>query len=178
MLSGKNAVLRTLRKDDISTVHDLSVRMEEMGDYWPADFTSEIRFQNHFDETGCWEEHSGTLLITDHADRLLGQIFYFKGIPYGSGYEIGYRVFKQEDMGKGYATEALQMLVDYLFSRKPAERLQATTITGNAASQRVLEKAGFRPEGVLRKAVFHRGSNMDIQMNCILREEWEALKAD
>ena len=55
MLSGKNVVLRTLRKDDISTVHDLSVRMEEMGDYWPADFTSEIRFQKHFDETGCWE---------------------------------------------------------------------------------------------------------------------------
>lgn len=43
----------------------------------------------------------------------------------------------------------------------------------NMASQRVLEKAGFRKEGVVRKRIFVRGNWRDEFLYSILREEWK-----
>ncbi len=46
----------------------------------------------------------------------------------------------------------------------------------NMASQRVLEKAGFRKEGVVRKRIFVRGNWRDEFLYSILREEWKGPK--
>lgn len=176
MLKGELVTLRTYREKDLKEVFELSADFDDMGDHWPCDFMSEFKLEKAYRENGFMAEDNGGLLITDGSERILGQIFFFKGIPYGSGYEIGYRIFKPADMGKGYASEALSLIVGYLFSRKSCDRIQATTIMGNEASQRVIEKNGFKLEGVLRKALFHRGENRDIRMNSITRDEWEALR--
>lgn len=179
MLKGKLIQLRTYRESDLEVLHDLAAHFEDMGDFWPCDFMSEFKQEKHFQKTGCWEENSGGLLITDIGDsRILGQIFFFRGIPYGSGYEVGYRIYKPADMGKGYCAEALALLVGYLFHRKPCDRIQATAIAGNEPSLRVMEKCGFKTEGILRKALFHKGRNVDIVMNSITREDWQKLQVD
>jgi ribosomal-protein-alanine N-acetyltransferase len=41
------------------------------------------------------------------------------------------------------------------------------------ASQRVLEKAGFKKEGIVRKCIFIRGEWRDEFLYSILREEWK-----
>jgi len=64
--------------------------------------------------------------------------------------EIGYGVIPSE-RGKGYGTEAVQIMVDYLFLSKDIVRIQAVTNVDNIPSQRVLEKAGFVREGTLLK---------------------------
>jgi RimJ/RimL family protein N-acetyltransferase len=56
--------------------------------------------------------------------------------------ELGYRL-RQSAWGNGYATEGAQALVDKAFSEHGAQRIFATTMTVNAASRRVLEKAGL-----------------------------------
>jgi len=48
-------------------------------------------------------------------------------------------------------------MVDYLFLSKDIHRIQATTDKGNAASHEVLEKVGFKKEGILRKKWFMNG---------------------
>ena len=68
-------------------------------------------------------------------------------------------------------TEALSLLVRYLFDTKKVNRLELTTLVGNAASKRVAEKCGFKSEGIARQAVFHRGENVDLERFSILREE-------
>ena len=175
MLKGEKVILRTYREKDLAEVFELARDFDDMGDFWPCDFMSEFKLEKSFREDGCFGENSGGLLITTPEGRIVGQIFFFKGVPYGSGYEIGYRIFKPADMGKGYATDALGLLVGYLFDRKSCDRIQATTVHGNEGSQRVIEKCGFRKEGILRKAVFHKGRNRDLQMNSITRDEWETL---
>jgi hypothetical protein len=52
-------------------------------------------------------------------------------------------------------------------------RIQATTDTRNLASQKVLEKTGFKKEGTLRKYMFVRGELRDQYLYSILREEWK-----
>ena len=74
--------------------------------------------------------------------------------------------------GKGYGSEAVLLIVDYLFLHKEIGRIQAQTHPANAASQRVLEKAGFSREGILRRTFFSRGVWRDTAMYSLLREEW------
>jgi RimJ/RimL family protein N-acetyltransferase len=77
-----------------------------------------------------------------------------------------------EARGRGFASEAAQLLVDYLFLHEQVQRIQAETHPDNRASQRVLEKAGFQLEGRLRRTVFSRGRWRDTLMFSVLREEW------
>lgn len=73
--------------------------------------------------------------------------------------------------GRGYATEAVRLLVPYLFDHYHPERVQAHVMEPNRASRRVLEKAGLTYEGTLRRAYFRRGQHWDIRMYSILSGE-------
>ena len=89
--------------------------------------------------------------------------------------EIGYILISSE-RGKGYSAEAVQVMVDYLFLSKETVRIQASTDPRNVASQRVLEKVGFKKEGTLRKSLFMKGKWTDLSVYSILREEWKEPK--
>jgi len=92
-------------------------------------------------------------------------------------FEIGYRV-KPSERRKGYTTEAARLLVDHIFTtRKDIERIESVTDADTVPSPRVLEKSGFRREGVLRKRCFNKGQYRDEYMYSLLREEWQRNRA-
>ncbi|KAF5177214.1 Acyl-CoA N-acyltransferases (NAT) superfamily protein [Thalictrum thalictroides] len=65
--------------------------------------------------------------------------------------------------GKGVATKAVSMVVASIFEEWPhLERLEALVEVENIGSQKVLEKAGFKREGVLRKYFILKGSTRDV----------------
>jgi len=176
MLVGKKVVLRTLRQADLDRLYNLVADVREMGDYWQPNMPSEIRWKNRLTETGWWEPDHGGLLITDHEDNLLGQILFFKPVAYGNSYELGYRIYRSENWGKGYMSEAVSLMTAWLFETKPVDRIQATALVGNEGSEAVLKKCGFQFEGVMRKAVFHQGRNQDLHLYALLREDCAPLK--
>jgi RimJ/RimL family protein N-acetyltransferase len=57
--------------------------------------------------------------------------------------ELGYRL-RRDAWGRGYATEVSRALVDKAFGELGARRVHASTMAVNAASRRVMEKAGLR----------------------------------
>lgn len=60
--------------------------------------------------------------------------------------EVGFEI-ASEYWGKGYATEAVGLLVAFAFKRARLGKLTAGTLKSNEAAQRVLEKVGFTVEG-------------------------------
>ena len=88
---------------------------------------------------------------------------------------IGYAIEPCEQR-KGFGTEALQLLVDYLFLTKEIHRVQANTDPENRASQRTLERVGFKREGVTCRSSFVRGLWRDECLYGFLREEWKEPK--
>ncbi|GIJ19710.1 GNAT family N-acetyltransferase [Micromonospora lutea] len=62
---------------------------------------------------------------------------------------LGYSLLPQW-RGHGYATRAVGLLARWGFDQVGLARLWAGTLPGNVASQRVLERSGFRREGLLR----------------------------
>ena len=92
-----------------------------------------------------------------------------KDVHAGTG-EIGYWV-AEPFWGRGIATAAVRFIDDYAFRAFPFIRLQAALFAENAASARVLEKAGYTLEGRLRHAYTKNGHTGDLLIYGLLREQ-------
>ena len=71
--------------------------------------------------------------------------------------DIGFEL-APEYWGRGYATEAARAIVDFGFRELELHRISSWCIADNAASARVLERVGLRPEGRLRRNEYFRGA--------------------
>lgn len=72
----------------------------------------------------------------------------FKGPAKNHAVEIGYGV-QPDHEGHGYTTEAVQAMTKWAFSQKDVVFVEAETAPENKASQRILEKCGFVPDGTM-----------------------------
>lgn len=103
-------------------------------------------------------------MIEDAASQaLLGAIrfnYFDKKSRFG---EIGYELHP-DHWGRGLMSEALRAVVVCGHQIFRLNRLEAWTLPGNAASDRVLEKAGFRYEGTLRQRARFKGEFHDFRM--------------
>jgi len=173
LLEGKNVNLRVAEKEDVPLLEEWMNNPEFWGQYFsPLQRTRadiERIFENNPLETKIFivEKKDGTKI---------GLITNFNVLaPYARTLEMGYALLPS-GRGKGYCTEAARLMVDYLFLSKDVACIQATTDVGNVASQRVLEKAGFQKEGMMRKRAFSNGKWRDLILFSVLREEWRESK--
>jgi RimJ/RimL family protein N-acetyltransferase len=166
-LIGKRIRLRSVDDSDIDQLHE-----------WWNDPAFAGEFANDYPkgrtEVEALAKSAWFFIIESRpGNNKIGFISYYsvrQDYPYL--FEIGYRV-KPDERRKGYTTEATRLLVDHLFAtRKDIERIESVTDVDNVPSQRVLEKNGFRREGVLRKRVFNRGRYGNEYMYSLLRDEW------
>lgn len=97
-----------------------------------------------------------TVDLMDDVNRKTAEIGYWLAEPY---------------WGRGIATEAVKIITGYTFKNLDIIRLQAGVYHKNTASMRVLEKAGYVKEGVMRNAVIKNGVVMDKHMYAILKPE-------
>jgi len=170
LLEGKNVNLRIMEKEDLPLFVEWINNPEVFGEYNPLHQTSRTEAEKHH-EKGNSEE--GEFIIEKKDGSKIGYICHFTLVhPAGKHLEIGYFLVPSE-RGKGYGSEALKIMVDYLFLSKDIRRIQAQTDPRNIASQKVLEKVGFKKEGTLRKNFFMRGEWVDAFIYSILREEWK-----
>lgn len=84
--------------------------------------------------------------------------------------EVGYAL-STAFQRRGTMSAALQLLLGDIFSRTEIERLEARCTVDNEASQRVLERAGFRREGLLRGYFVLDGERVDNYLYAILRSD-------
>lgn len=99
--------------------------------------------------------------------RLLGGIRFNTIDRHSRCAEIGYEMHPSA-WGKGLMTEAVIAIVRCGFMHFSLNRIEAWTLPGNGASDRVLEKAGFCYEGTLRQKAWFKGAFHDFRMfGCI-----------
>jgi len=152
--------------------------VESFGEYDVIQLSSWSEVEKWF-KTPLSSDDFVMLVIERNSDgRVLGFVAYYTTHPILKLLEIGFQVFSQEDRGKGYATEAVNLLLKFLFSSKNVERIQATTHVENLSSQKVLEKNGFKREGELRCSLYRNGKYHNTYIYSILRSEWMMLSRD
>jgi len=165
--------LRVMEKEDLPLFAEWINKPEFFGEYNPLREISKMEIEKDFEKSTLEE---GQFIVEKKDGSKIGYICHFVLVhPCGKLLEIGYSLVPNE-RGKGIGTEAVEIMVDYLFLSKDKMRIQACTDTRNVASQKVLEKAGFRKEGTMRKYFFLRGELRDACVYSILREEWKEPK--
>jgi RimJ/RimL family protein N-acetyltransferase len=107
--------------------------------------------------------------------------FHFRPDPDGGAPdepELGYRLMRSA-WGRGYATEGSRALIDKGFAVHGARRAFATTMAVNAASRRVMEKAGLRFVRAFHQDWPYRieGEEHGDVEYALTREQWSADRA-
>jgi ribosomal-protein-alanine N-acetyltransferase len=77
-----------------------------------------------------------------------------------------------ERQGRGLMTEAVTAATTFAFGSTGLHRVQAAVMPRNAASQRVLEKAGYRREGMAERYLCIAGRWEDHAIFAVTAEEW------
>ncbi len=85
--------------------------------------------------------------------------------------EVGY-VLHRDYWGRGLAAEALGAMISFGFARMSLNRIEARCIAENAASARVMEKAGMAYEGTMRQRELIKGEYWDMKLYAVLRDEF------
>ncbi|MFN3792423.1 GNAT family N-acetyltransferase [Massilia sp.] len=118
---------------------------------------SEVRFGIELAETGL----------------LIGTVNLHHFFPQNRRCELGYALGSPH-WGKGYATEALEVALDYGFHELRLNRVEADIDPRNGASAAVLERLGFRKEGYMPERWFVHGQMADTVNYGLLRSYWDA----
>ena len=168
MLKGELVNLKVLEKDNLPLLADWSNNLEFFSDMWFPQM-SKTDWEKRYDS---FTPDTKWFFIEKKDGSRIGLVLSFVN---GNYMEIGY-ILAPSERKKGYGSEAAKIIVDYLFLSKELVRVQAITGVDNFASHRVLEKAGFTKEGIIRKSAFIRGVWQDGVLYSVLRDEWKEPK--
>ncbi|WP_337865262.1 GNAT family protein [Ignavibacterium sp.] len=115
--------------------------------------------------------NDGIYYAIAYEKELIGGIgVKFKEDVYKFSWELGYWL-GEPFWNKGIITDAIKVFTKYLFSNYNIRSITANVYEGNKASMKALTKAGFKLDGVIRKAVFKEKVFRDLYVYSILREE-------
>lgn len=174
MLEGKLVRLREYRKEDINLrytyINDPEVlKYLESGIPYPLTLNEELkwfetisafkdsyRFAVEVTESGLYIGDCGINSI-DWKNRVASLVIF-----------IGSKGCR----GKGYGTEAMQLLLSFVFNEININKARLNVYSFNERAIRSYEKCGFKREGVLRQEIFREGKYHDIIALGLLREEY------
>ena len=170
-------ILRPLTPEDVPDLRRWLAR-DEIYTYWgrPAS-KGEREPETMFVDPRPWVKRKPSPdfkwgVVCRDTNTVIGDISVFD-IENNRMGSVGYR-FDPDEWGNGYATEALQAAVRFIFTCTELDRLQATADVRNTASNRVLEKCGFVLEGTVRHGKMV-SAYCDYHIWGMLREDYDTL---
>ena len=171
-MPNKSVQLRNLQLEDIPTVLEWSKDTEFcLANEWSLELTEE-RIRTHW--TGIIAEARDDLIrkgitfegqLVGYAD--LADINHFEARA-----NLGYAIGNSSLWGRGLAFEGAKLMLELAFVDLKLERVTGEVNSANTRSLRVLEKLGFKLEGVFRQHETYRGVRGDVHWFGMLREEY------
>jgi RimJ/RimL family protein N-acetyltransferase len=165
--------LRHVTEPDLPLLAKVSGDPVARGEFNTSRISSPQSIKKRFQDNGFSSDEHELLLICNEFDAVIGDVVHFQAKRYSTAREIGWTIHDPANRNRGYATEAVTALIDYLFKSFPINRIECGTATQNHASIRLAEKCGLVRDGVMRGLVFVGGVYLDDVVLSILRADWE-----
>ncbi len=173
MFIGEKVDLRPVSVTDLDLLEAWANDPAVESEYGTFGLQPSGRMRRAFAETGLLSDSRGTLIVATKDGEIAGHVTY-RHVAHGPessrAYQIGITLAPVH-RSKGYGIEAQRLLTAYLFATYPIERVEAETDVTNVAEQHALARAGFTPEGILRRAQFRNGAWHDLMLYSKLRGE-------
>lgn len=175
MFNGKLVRLREYRKEDIilrlSYINDPeTLRYLESGIPYPVTYNEELKW---FEAISAFNDSYRFAIETEADGLYIGDCginsIDWKNSVASAVIFIGNRDYR----GKGYGTEAMQLLMSFAFDQININKVRLNVYSFNEPAIKSYEKCGFKREGVLRQEIFRDGRYYDTIVMGILREEYK-----
>ena len=137
----KRLIICLLSKDEMQKIIDSEENQETKQEYTEM-LDGCIKSPEQHIWNAIW-----IIKLKDIPDITIGDLS-FKGLGTDGMVEIGYGI-KKEFEGKGYMTEAVTAMTIWAAQQEGVFSVEAETVANNIASQKVLQKAGFIPNGII-----------------------------
>lgn len=169
-------ILRQLTMEDVDFVfqhfHDPQVSQYLMDEPPVADHAQARAIIDFFLEPED-KTHNRWGIVRRADNQLIGTVGYHKWEKAYFRAEIGYDL-SPDCWGQGYMTEALRAVIRHGFERLGLNRIDALVYIDNDRSVQLLQRLGFKKEGLLRDYFCLDGIFFDHFLLALLRREWES----
>lgn len=158
--------LRPVTTADTTAFHDIYSCPETMR-YWSGEAITSMEQAEEMVSTELEYAKSGDCInwgiALPEPGRLIGKITLFRYSEQNRRAETGY-VLDRRYWGRGFMSEAMKCVLDFASTELALHRIEADCDPDNQASLALLEKFGFRREGVFRERWFVAGEWRDSVM--------------
>lgn len=164
MRQQENLTIRPVEERDLAFLQ-LAQTQGMRGSFQEAQMESMARLRSQWEKDGMLGEQFQMLMVEleGQAVGFVTAFFVREGMV-----RVGIQL-DENCRGQRVGSRAFALLRDYLLENFPLVRLEADTDVDNIAAQKMLERCGFRAEGVLRKYRFHHGSYHDSYLYSYIR---------
>jgi len=179
-MHGKRVMLREYRQDDYPHIRKW-VNDRKTTEYLSAIFwfpQTETDTTDFLHRAMRAAPNASYFVIADSNDEsYIGQLDLFEiNWKIRTG-KIGTVIGSEAKRGKGYGSEAMQLMLDYVFGVLGLERVELEVYAENTRAICCYQKAGFVHEGTRRHAAMVNGNYADVHMMSVLKSEWEQKQA-
>jgi ribosomal-protein-alanine N-acetyltransferase len=184
-LQAGDTAIRPLEAADLPALVEARVRNREFLTEWEPTrdesfFTPAGQARELALDDAAWRTATGfpfAILDASENDRLIGRVALanvVRGVWQNA--TLGYWV-SQDAGSRGHATAAVRLVLQFAFEVAGLHRIQPAIMPRNARSKRVVEKCGFRHEGVALRYLKINGVWEDHDLYALTVEDWRALNA-
>jgi len=178
-LQGKRVCLRAPTPDDADALFALFADSEVMR-YWSRPpMTARAEAEGLIGEIldGFAQRTILNWMVESRQDgALIGTCALFRIDARHRRAEIGYSL-RRDHWGRGFASEAVSLLLDWTFRTLGLHRIEADIDPRNDGSRRLLARLGFSSEGLLRERYFVGDEISDTELFGLLEGDWTDLRA-
>lgn len=178
MYTGKLVRLREYRKEDIPLAQQFLNDRETRSLLNP----SIVYPYTLADEEKWFEKNSANNDVYSFAVETLDKGRYIGGCGINSVdwkarvAEIGIFIGDKNFWGKGYGTDAMEVLIRFCFEQMNMNKVSLHVFSYNERARLCYEKCGFTMEGTLRQEIYANGQYHDDIVMGLLRSEWDGKK--
>lgn len=166
-----NIEIRTVNKADLAIIAKWQGCCKHKKLFYPKFLRSEVNIQNEYDKNGFLTQFAG-LLVIEYNGNAVGLASFAKIHPVYDYMEIGMSIEQEDLLGRGIASNALQLLLKYLFFNYKINRIVGTIVEGNNRAVEFVKRNGFKYDGTIKEVCWHEGKYSDIFLYSISRVEF------
>ena len=179
ILESDRLIMRNYKESDLTEYHRIMSDKENMYFFIPFGFVTNSIEESHESlknaiDFNAKEQGYRFCLTLKENDKMIGGIGYTIAAetPVGSVADPMGWFIMPEYQNKGYITEAAKRLIEYAFLQDNCVRVVTACFRENIATQRVMEKLGFRKEAEKLSAMWHDDQMRDRLEFAINRNEF------
>ena len=174
MIDGKNIRLGPLKKEYIS-YYVKWFNNPEMTQYLGMIRPMTLENEEQWYENAIKNQNAvyfAILLIDEGKEQLIGNCAVDIDWRNKLGH-LGITIGEKDLWGKGYGTEAMQLLINYSFQTLNIHKVELQVYDFNTRAIKSYTKLAFKEEGILRKSHYVNGKYVDLIVMGILKDEWD-----